>query len=324
MSIKRITALTVAALLLQSPSLLQSAEPLKGAEAFRAQMASKEKKVREQAIRDIAEYGVAAIPILEHVFLDDGGWAHAVSMREERLLALESLARINNRESVPTLVLAAGDWDEAVRKEAQRQLLMVAGVTLDDLRKHWLLTEDWFLRQGAMITLMDHGIAADELAREIAPLLNDKAGKQRLAAVQALGQLESREGIASLKALLADESADRKLRLEALGALHHIDAREVPLQAWTLALDEQGMRSLYLGTLSGVHIAMRYLEGAGAKAVPVLNDALASRDPLVRMRAAWVLGRIGPSAVAAVPTLRRAANDSVPSVADEARRRWRR
>lgn len=49
MSIKRITALTVAALLLQSPSLLQSAEPLKGAEAFRVPMASKEKKVREQA-----------------------------------------------------------------------------------------------------------------------------------------------------------------------------------------------------------------------------------------------------------------------------------
>ena len=59
-------------------------------------MASKEKNVREQAIRHIAGYGVAAIPILEHVFLDEGGWAHAESMREERLLALESLARINS------------------------------------------------------------------------------------------------------------------------------------------------------------------------------------------------------------------------------------
>jgi HEAT repeat protein len=165
MSFKRIIALTVAALLLHSSFLLQADETLQVPQAVRVQTASKDKKVREQAIRDLAGYGVAAIPILEHVFLDDGGWAHAASMREERLLALASLATINSRDSIPTLVLAAGDWDEDVRKEAERQLLTVDGVTLDELRNHWLLTEDWFLRQGAMITLMDHGITADVFAR---------------------------------------------------------------------------------------------------------------------------------------------------------------
>ncbi len=313
---KRISFLMLTALLLGPLSVLQSAEPSK---VLLAGMASKKQPERIEAIRGLGQCGVEAIPALEHVFLDDGGWSHAAMMREERLLALESLARINSPECVPVLVLAAGDWDNAVRKEAQRQLV-VFGVKLDDLRRHWLLTEDWFLRQGAMITLMDHGIATDDLAREIAALLKDKAGKQRLAAVQALGQLESREGIPSLKALLADESTDQTLRLEALGALHHIDGREVPLQAWTLALGEQGMRTLYLATLSGVHIAMRYLEGAGAKAVPVLCDALTSRDPQVRTRSAWVLGRIGPAAIAALPALRMAASDPEWYVADEARR----
>jgi hypothetical protein len=82
----------------------------------------------------------------------------------------------------------------------------------------------------------------------------------------------------------------------------------------------EGMRSLYLATLSGTHIAMRHLEATGAQALPVLCRALKNRDPVVRMRAAWVLGRIGTEAGDALPALRKAADDPAWYVADEARR----
>ena len=289
-------------------------------EGLRADAIAKDKKIREAAIRRAREIGREAIPVLEQVFLFDGSDTHYAMMRDERMLALQCLAQIGGREAIPTLIIAAGDKEKTVRTEAQRQLLQTHGLTLEDLRRRWLLSEDWFLRQGALITLHDHGVTADELAREISAVVADPASEQRLAAVQAIGQLESREGLACLRRLITDETAGLPLRLEALGAMHHLDGREVPLEAWTLALGEAGMRNLYLATLSGVHIAMRYLEAAGEKAVPVLRTALASPEPVVRLRAAWVLGRIGPVATAAAPALRRAAQDPDRAVADEARR----
>ena len=56
------------------------------------------------------------------------------------------------------------------------------------------------------------------------------------------------------------------------------------------------------------------LERIGAEAVPDLTQALENPDPRVRRGAAVVLGSLGPAAWQAMPTLRKALNDSDSNV----------
>lgn len=289
-------------------------------ESLHVEITSNDKQIREQAIREAPRHGAAAIPLLESVFLRDGSEGHYPMMRPERLLALQSLAEIGGPEAIPVLVVAAADLEKPVRVEAQRQLRDVHGVSLDDLQSRFLLSDDFFIRRGAIVTLLDHGATADELTVRLLPLASDPVNSRRVAAIQAIGQLGSRNGIPALKAIIVNESTPGPERLEALGSLHHIDTREVPLEGWILALGDEGMRGLYMATLSGVHISMHSLEAAGGLAVPVLEKTLEHADPVRRMRAAWVLGRLGAVATVALPALRKAADDPVWYVADEARR----
>ena len=220
------------------------------------------------------------------------------------------------------LLVAAGDLELPVREEARRGMLALNETQPAKVRNQWLYSENWFVRQGAWVAvaLQDWGVSTLELAREAALKVADRHARDRTAAIQWLGQLASNNGIPALRMLLLDDSEPLELRLEALGALHSLDAAEVPLSAWPLALGDAGMRNLYQATVSGVYIAMRHLEAAGNRSLPVLLETLSDSDPLKRMRAAFVLGKLGPAASTALAPLQALEKDPTRYVADEARR----
>lgn len=287
---------------------------------IRRLFASKQRSERMVAIQNAHKLGEAAIPWLEAVFLKDGAESHYAMFREERLCALEALGRIGGSQIAPVVLLAAGDLEQPVREAARRLLLSLPETQAEKIRTRWIYAEDWFVRQGSLIALREMDVSAEELVREASVKLRKRQDPDRLAAVQLLGQLESRAAIEPLRDVIEDSTESLSLRLEALGALHYLDGSAVPLAVWPLALGEEGMRSLYMATLSGVHIAMSYLEAAGVRALPTLIQTLSSPDALKRMRAAQVLGKIGPAAASACRELESLCADPARFVADEAHR----
>lgn len=286
-------------------------------EHIRGQLTSKLREDRITGMANAHLLGTAAIPILESVFLKDGSESHYPMHREERLLALDALSRIKSPDIAPTLLLAAGDLEQAVREKARLIMLSLKATQIQKIREHWLYSQNWFVRQGSMVTLLESGVETAALVAEACAVLRSPNDSRRTSAIQILGQLESRDAIGDLRRLLMNPAEPLSLRLEALGSLHYLDGSAVPMEAWTLALGEEGMRNLYMATLSGVHIAMSHLEAGGVKALPVITDLLSDSDPLKRMRAAFLLGRIGPPATSSLERLKMLEKDPVEYVATE-------
>jgi HEAT repeat protein len=130
---------------------------------------------------------------------------------------------------------------------------------------------------------------------------------QQIAAAEALAYMaeEARPAAVSLTRAVGDDNEEvREWVNSALEELGPPDVADADVLAGLLHDQNQDVR-YWAATLLG------RLEGDAAKTVPQLASILSSQADLqVRERAAWALGKIGPSAVSAVDELRKAADSN--------------
>lgn len=120
--------------------------------------------------------------------------------------------------------------------------------------------------------------------RALEALTNTGSRDSRIAAVRALGYVESPGSVATLSAALQDNDAEmRQVAAWALGEVENSDA--IPVLSKTLEEDQD------VGVRINAAWALGQIENSSA--VPVLTRSLASdQDPRVRRAAAWALGQM--------------------------------
>lgn len=131
----------------------------------------------------------------------------------------------------------------------------------------------------------------------------------RAQAAEELAHLGSDARPAAVALVLACGDEDEAVRQWAASALEEMGPPEAADVASLISFVEG--RSADVGYWAATLLGR--LKSEAAPAVEVLTRALAgSPHPSIRQRAAWALGEIGPSAVAAVPVLQKAATEADP------------
>jgi rhamnogalacturonan endolyase len=278
-------------------------ETEEGISAYIEMLVGKDFLSSSRAADALAEMGEVSIPALEKVLRTHPDmWA--------RRKAVSVLRRIGGAMAVPALMLAIADKESVVAKSAAEAILEMGEEGVDMILES-LLTLDYFGREVAIKALQDAGYSREGIASDVAKYVMDSHGGLQVPAIRTLGQIgmEARAVIPQLLQVLENAGGNLDLELELIGALQQIDPDSVPLSAWVLALGPEGGRDLPFSSRSYVNKAMDALECAGLEAVPLLLSALRSADPVVRSRAAVILGNIRPEAQDAVAELVKALND---------------
>lgn len=139
--------------------------------------------------------------------------------------------------------------------------------------------------------------------------LSSSDAASRADAAERLAQLGPKARSAAMALVLACGDDDETVRQWATDALEGIGPPEAADVAQLASLAEAKSLDVayWAVTLLG------RLKGDAATAVDALATVVAGRgDLIVRQRAAWALGEIGPSAAKAVPALQKAGADSDP------------
>jgi HEAT repeat protein len=279
-------------------------------------------KVRHAAARCLARIGGAselAIPGLIQLLPDRED--------EVRGAAVEALAQIGSA-AVPSLIEMAqardfhrmqewlkwrvefSDWyTRPINEDFQREPLKA----LQNARWYFRHAVEDHVRvemvhEAALRALGKIGPDACAAVPVLDQALADPNPKVRLAAIWALGQIGPHASavIPTLMQRLVDKSKPvRQAAADALGQIDPNWASSTPVRETLVALAESLKRSGEEG-----QVAVDAFAVIGSAAVPVLVEALASDDRILRETAATALGRIGPGAQAAIPALVKASQDS--------------
>ncbi len=218
--------------------------------------------------------------------------------------------------AVPALAEALKDADEEVRGQAAKAIKVCGAKHVKDtaIIQAALTDDNWRVRSQAAGILAGMGAKAETL-EQLAGQLKDRKAAIRLAAVKGLGNLKSHAALVTLCRALQDK--DSGVRPAAASFLREqVKFRMAePVEPLRLALADPE-----------VDVRWRVAEALGkigptaAAAVPDLLLLLDDGDPRVRREAATALGRIARGDEAALAGLERALADSDNYTADEAAR----
>ncbi len=290
----------------------------------------------ELYIDDIVLYPAAELD--QNSNLNDPDW----TIRYKVIKALEAE---QTPEALEALIKAGGDGSKLIRETSQNALLpkaialgakandtlrklfksddyRVRGSVLhivigaqkefaglaDDMIDQALTDDVYFLRHFAYEQLLKKG----ETPQSVTTLILKKMaeGKDKIACIRTLDMIgpQAEAAVPQLLAIVRDQNAPLMQRAWALKAMWWIDETKLTPADWIVGLElEPGAIHRHL-----LDIICRRLESAGEAAVPVLVEKLSSQDPIVRARAAALLGLIGS------PELEKAAKDPKWYVAWEA------
>jgi HEAT repeat protein len=251
-------------------------------------LADREDEVREAAIEALAHIGPGTVPSL--------------------IVILET-REVRRFEEWLKKKIEFADWsDHTGVEELQREPLRA------------LHNTEWYFRhamedhqrletahEAALRVLAKMGPAAVAAVPVMVQALADPNRRVRLASVRALGPIgpEATAALPALTQALADSS--EAVRKAAAEALPRIDPR------WASHPDVQASIASLIGNLKKVgeegQVAVAAFTLMGPASVPVLIEALAADDRILREAAATTLGRIGPAAQAAIPALTHSLED---------------
>jgi HEAT repeat protein len=312
-------------------------------------LASKDRDARRDAAYQLSHLGKAAKPALPALLkaLDDDDkqiWSDAIA-------AIAALGP-DAQDAIPVLIERLDSRKNRGRQRDQRQGVMRTAYALsrmgpaavEPLTKA-LGESDLTMKLGAARALGGMGPAAKDAVPALIKNLADSQDPVRDESAQALALIGSAAGPALVAAL---QDADVKRRIGAANALQQMDpayrdgAKDVE-QAATKETDAAVRAALYAALpKTGVtpdrcvalilpavtdenetlrHAALNAMLSSSAvrkAAVPKLSALLKDNNPAVRDRAAHALGRVGPGAAAALPSLLAAARaaDGSPVYAD--------
>jgi HEAT repeat protein len=145
------------------------------------------------------------------------------------------------------------------------------------------------------------GQTADELTKR----LKDPDATVRRLAAEALGKEKLESAIPALAERLKDSEAS--VRNAAADALVRIGPKSLPALQGALSYTDEASR---LAALSALSRLAPVKEGLSKEGLAALTGALKDKNIDVRIHAAIVLGKLGPSAKAALPSLFDAAKDT--------------
>jgi HEAT repeat protein len=273
--------------------------------------------LRASAIRTLGQIGPdarAAVPQLVALLRHRRDW--------DQELAVVALSRIGDASAVPGLVAALRDGPEAQR--AACRVLSALGPAAKAALPPLLDLVRQGQSEAAGQAVGDLGTDSAEVIRALVltfgrePVEDGDLVPAPLEALAYLGP-EARAAIPALIEGLLVRRGDDGLTAGVVRALVRLSEDGGDLAALVADLDRAGhFERGYAEELRGVVVEeLGRLGPAAAAAVPTLIEGLASPDVAVRWRAAAALGRVGPVARKAVPALTRALNDADPAV-----RRW--
>ncbi len=232
---------------------------------------------------------------------------------EVRECAINALGRAGPRSPAVVAALARRLRDE--RPDLRQAALFVLGnfqvdsePAVPDLKRILREGKDPVARQIAAMCLAAVGPRARAVPELIAAL-NDKGGKVRLAAVEALGWMGPSAAPALAQLLEATNDPDKDVRNGATGSLVSIGPAAVEQLVKILNSGNPPLRSK-------AAIVLGEACGAGRPAVPHLLNALDHEDTRLRVAAATALGNIGDET--AVSRLIQALDDDETSVREAA------
>lgn len=333
----------VAALLLASGSLVAEEPP--SIDKLVAQLGAREVPIRREAAAQIARLGAGAKPALPALIKavtdpDKQVWSIAIGV-------IASLGP-DAAEAIPTLVENMDSRKKGGGRERdRRQMLMRSAYALTRIgpaAKPALLealkSEDGMARAGAARALGGMGPAAKEaipglvenlrrdqpderretidalglIGPDAAPALGEALGSDqalvRAGAALALAQIgRGAQGVAAKVAEVAARETDPVVRAALFSAVPKVGvepARAVELLIAGVKDDNDVVRH---GAINAIYL----LRSANAQLIPALVALLPDPNTAWSERAAVVLGRLGPSASAAVPSLLDAVRKRAPA-----------
>jgi RNA polymerase sigma factor (sigma-70 family) len=263
-------------------------------------------EVRAWAALTLLRIGPDAVPAVSEVLQEPD--------RERRFCALVALAG-GGAKAVPFLAAALKDPDHDIRASAAQYLGVIGNRDKSEPRQ---IVVGLLPTRGQTVTLL--GADVREAVPFLERVLKDRDTNIRAMAAEALGKIGP-DARAALPALLRlwegkDDSPSVGVLTAVFKALWQID----PIAAARARVSVQGLNQRLPG---------RFRQWAGGappgaagpavpievkRAIPILIQALADKDPDTRAGAATALGEIGPDAAAAIPALKRALQDENEAV----------
>lgn len=212
---------------------------------------------------------------------------------------------------VPELRQLLEDPEVSVRCHAAQALWRIdakADVVLPTFIAALKSSQDHNVQMGVLSTLSQMGDAADPALPALKEVLkNSTEGQVRLAAALAVWNLDNDAALVVpvLETLLDNKSAGYRYdAAHALGEIGKAAQAALPALAKTLRDSDESV----------VQQAAAAMSQIGARAVPLLIDAIAADNATARRSAVVALGNIGTEAKAAVPVLRAAATSDADPV----------
>jgi HEAT repeat protein len=263
-------------------------------------LGSDEAAIRESAAAVLEAFGRQAAPAVEKLtaLLDDDD-------EMVRAQALETLRAIGPaaRKAVPALSKRLSDADAEVRAGAVRALRALgpqAAPAVPELRKA-LTSEDLSVREGSVEALQAIGPAAKDAVPDLIKILSTKVVNQthHLPALRALAAIgpDAKSAAPALLRLLDDK--DNELRLAVLDTLGSVGAATPEVIA---RLQLTAQRDSFSTVRAAAIRALGRMGPAAKEAAPTLNAIAEGKGQDLRVWAAAALARIGvePAANTAV------------------------
>ena len=251
---------------------------------------------KRDALRAISKFGVQAIPVLETVLTNfDPVFA------DYREMAASHLADIG-LPAVPVLLKAKKHMYGTVRAAAEdslhdftekskRSITKVANLYTDDIRKPY-----------SILQVCVRLLSAGDVHPLVIKLATETSVKGRIKHMKALSTIgpDSVQAVPVLVLMLNDSNKKIRLRsVKTLGRMNHSVVKAVPALIAVVKnrQEKKTVRIVFLNTLGSI--------GKDSDdVVPFLIQTLGDRNKRVRRKAIQVLGKLGPSAVDAVPVLK--------------------
>jgi HEAT repeat protein len=275
--------------------------------------------VRETAALALGRIGrqtAVSVPALAALLGDGDSWLPCHAARALRALGPAA------EPALPALVATMTGTEELVAEEAVHAIAAVgpgAAAAVPALLDA-LETGEGLLTPSLLRALGKIGTATEEVLGAVTARLHHSSLDVRRAAALALGRLGPPATRAVQDLLDAQASRDPELRRNAAWALARIDGRiDLALATFKELLppcvpDETSTPGAPAWDEETCLFVVTAVRDLGARAIPALVDWLRGEAGRDRAFAAWMLGEIGPAAVAAVPALRERFADSQPPV----------
>jgi len=206
----------------------------------------------------------------------------------DRRRAVEALCRVNDKRAVKPLVAALKDQDASSRVAILEALARIADKEAGKPIVSILKDTDPVVRATAAATLGKLGDS--RAANDLLPFLNDSNWTVRKGVAEALSRFRQPQTVEALAQLLIDPNRDvKEAVVKALGQIG--DRAAIRYLVGTLADSQPSVRNAASVALQGIDPQWPCSTEA-QHAIPMLTEALSSKDHGVRQRALDVLKKL--------------------------------